>query len=143
MAKEPLPAPLQESRSGYFQYVLINLNASGAIKKRFTSGGPIKQYNKKWEAAWFQLCCFPFYIHAGFGEGTPQQDSMRGKSGPVVESCFALSLCPLCLYIKQGSIYPDGALFLFTMLREVYHVQPRQSYPYQSFASDLSWKYHS
>jgi len=44
---------------------------------------PKERFNKtvqqKREGAWFQSCCFPFFIVAGFGEGTPQQDSIRDK----------------------------------------------------------------
>ena len=33
----------------------------------------------------------PFFIIAGFGEGTPQQGSIRGETGSVVESCSVMT----------------------------------------------------
>ena len=81
-------------------------------------------------------CHFRFFIIAGFGEGTPQQDSIGTKFGPMVDSCSknpgfsalpkkSIELLPHRCYNYFGYLY---ASFALTYIRLILSMKARNDY---------------
>ena len=60
-------------------------------KRRSVRGVSNKTVQQETGNSMISVMLLPVFIIAGFGEGTPQQDSIGAKFGPMVDSCSKYS----------------------------------------------------